>query len=267
MHNYLSLFLWTSLALLPGCTVDKGGDSDAGDSTGTTSAGSQGTTSAADDTGTAPTTGAATGTGEGAAQCIETPTVLAADEPSALGFSAEQLLADKLGPRSTTLLVASEPTTLADAWKGKSMPLTVELKYAGGEVRLVDSAPNPDYDGGEEGSLFGECEDRLEVDVELDFITQAGELAEHRAGPLRATTVERGELQVDLLPPALMGTLDPASLYSDPAWHVTGLVVHGVWQGTKAGGELLNEVEVGGGPDGTVGFGSLVSWGDAIAPI
>lgn len=260
-HNWGPLAV--SLAALLACSVDKGGDDgESGTSGGTAGSDSVGTTSAGSGSGDEPTTGS---TGEGNAPCVDTPTVLAVDEVSTLGFSAEELLAGKLGPRATTLQFASEPTVLDPAWKGKALPLTVELRHEGGEVRFVDSEPNPDYDdSGNESGFPGECIDRLEVDVTLDFVTQAGELDEQRPGVLRATTVDRADVQVDLLPPALTGSLDPTTLYTDPAWKVSALVVYGTWKGDQAGGSLFNEVRIGEGEDGSVGFGSLAGWGDVI---
>lgn len=264
MRTHHGGLLAVSLAALLACSVDKGGDDgEGGSSGGTAGSDSAGTTSAGPgSTGDEPTTGLV---GEGDAPCVDTPTVLAVDEASTLGFSAEQLLADKLGPRATTLQFASEPTVLDPAWKGKALPLTVELRHEGGEVRFIDSEPNPDYDdSGNESGPPSECVDRLEVDVTLDFVTAAGELDEHRPGVLTATAVERADVQVDLLPPALTGSLDPTTLYSDPEWKVSALIVYGTWKGDQAGGSLLNEVRIGEGEDGSVGFGPLAGWGDEI---
>jgi len=260
------------------CTVDKGtGDESSSTASATDSASSasnSGTTSddptdtppevttsggtaiPGDDTGT-------TGATNENLPCIDTPTVLAVDEPSALGFSAAQLLADKVGKRTTTLTFASDPTVLSDDLKNKQLPLEVELRHNGGEIRFIDSSENPDYDDSGNESGFIECTDRLEIDVEVDFVTEAKEFDEHRKGILTATTVDRADLDVALSPPGLEGSLDPAAVYTDPEWVITKIDLGGTWQGSSAGGSVLNEVLVG-GDGGFAGYGPIAGWGDAI---
>ena len=270
--KHLSI-LTVSLALTA-CTGDKG-DSDG--TAGSTSSGSSGdpATDSASSSATAgtttsddPTTGSSepgTGTteptGESNNPCIDTPTVLTLDESSALGFSAAQLLDGKLGKRSTTLTFAGEPTTLSEDLKNKQLPLAVDLRHNGGEVRFIDSSENPDYDDSGNESGFIDCSDRLEVDVAIDFVTKDKEFDEHRTGILVATTVERATLLLDLAP--LQGSFDPATAYSDPEWVLTKLNLSATWQGALAGGSVLNEVLVG-GADGFAGYGPLASWGDPI---
>lgn len=270
-----------SLATMFACTVEKGDDT-GGSSTNPDTDSASSAESTAGETGDQPTTGIVGGTDTGDATtggttgevdgnlpCIDTPQVLAVDEASPLGFSGEALLTGKLGPRSSTLLFASEPTTLSDDIKGLSLPLTVELRHEGGEVRFIDSEVNPDYDdSGNESGFPGECVDRVEVDVLIDFVTDGGELDEHRDAVLTATAVERAELQVKLLPPGLMGSLDPATIYNpaeDPPWVVTQILIGATWDGALAGGSLLNEVVVG-GDSGFAGFGPIASWGDELLP-
>lgn len=213
-----------------------------------------------------PTTGepGTTGqTGEGGLPCIDTPTVLAIDAETPLGVTAEAFLADKLGPRETKLTFADEPLSLSDDWKGKELPLTVELRYEGGEIRYIDSEINPEYDPTEGEGFPGECEDRLEIDVAFDFVTEALEFDEHSVGTLQAVNADRAQLRVVLLPPGLTGSFDPAALYSDPEWVVTGVEIGAIFEGAAAGGDLLNEVVVG-GEGGFAGFGTVARWGDEI---
>ncbi len=280
------------LAALLACTPDKSGeDESSGDATdGATSSGSttsgatepEVTTSAGptsgpttagpttDDPTDGPNTSGSTGdntTGEtgGNPPCIDTPTVLAIDEASMGGFSGEQLLVDKLGPRATQLRFADEPTTLSPDWKGIELELTVTLRHEGGEVRWVDAEPNPDYDDSGNESGFTECTDRLEIDVEIDFVSADGAFDEHREAVLTATAVDRADLQADLLPPGLMGTFDVSTVYTPDEMMtvIEAVTIHGTWQGTMAGGNLMHEIRVG-GEDGFIGFGPLAGWGDPI---
>lgn len=259
---------------LAACTIDKGDTDSASSSASTTdsatdSVGSASGSSTSDDptvtpettSGDDPSSGTTEPTGESNDPCIDTPTVLTLDESSALGFSAAQLLDGKLGKRSTTLTFAGEPTVLSDDLKNKQLPLEVELRHDGGEVRFIDSSENPDYDDSGNESGFIDCSDRLEVDVAIDFVTKDKEFDEHRTGILVATTVERADLLLDLAP--LQGSFDPATAYSDPEWVITQIDLAGTWQGTMAGGSVLNEVLVG-GDDGFAGYGPLAGWGDAI---
>jgi hypothetical protein len=203
---------------------------------------------------------------EGDPPCVDTPTVLAFDAETPLGVSAEAFLADKLGPRSTTLTFLEEPLSLSDAWRGEQLPLTVELRYAGGEVRWIDSELNPDFDPtGNEGGFPGECEDRLEIEVGFDFVTEGLEFDEHHDAVLHVRSADEAQLRVDLLPPGISGSFDPAALYGDPEWEVRALDVGARFQGAAVGGSLLNEVLVG-GDDGFVGFGAVAWWGDEIQP-
>ncbi|MDC0720341.1 hypothetical protein [Nannocystis bainbridge] len=205
-----------------------------------------------------------TGTNGEAPACIDTPTVIAADAETPLGVTAEAFLADKLGPRETLLTFAEEPLSLSDAWRGVSLPLTVEVRYDAGEVRWIDSELNPDYEG--EG-FPSDCADRLEIDVGFDFVTEGLEFDEHRDGVLQLFDPASAQLRVELLPPGVNGSFDPATLYKadDPQWIVTGIEIGATLQGPGLGGSLLNEVKVG-EEDGFVGFGNVASWGDPINP-
>ena len=281
-----------SLAVLFACNPDKnpidsttdepstesaGTDSTAGDPTGDPTGGptgdptgdepvattTEGSTSSGDPTeNSGDVTGPADG---GGAPCIDTPTVIAVDADTPLGNTAQGLLADKLGPRSTLLTFSEEPLSLADAWRGVTLPLSVEVRYEGGEIRWVDSEINPES-GGE--GFPGECLDRLEVDVGFDFVTEGLEFDEHRDAVLQFFDAESAQMRVELLPPGLNGSLDPATLYKDeePQWIVTGIEIGAQFQGAALGGSLLNEVQVGDDESGFAGFGSVGWWGDPIEP-
>ena len=178
---------------------------------------------------------------------------------------ARAALANKLGPRTSTLKFGVDPTTLNEELKGLELPLTVELRHEGGEIRYIDSAPNPDYDdSGNEGFPF-ECISRMEIDVKFDFVTDGGEFDEHRDGVLVASQLTQAPLRVELVPPGVMGAVDPGNIYDpaeDPPWIVSSVQIGASWDGELAGGSLLNEVRIGDGEDGSVGFGSIANWGD-----
>lgn len=229
---------WVLLLAAIGCADhdDGTGSSSTGTTTGDTGIG----TASASDSG-------------GASACVETSTVLAFDEPSPLGFSAAELLAGKLGARTTTL-VFDDFAGLAAAYRGKTLALDVELRHAGGAVRWIDSMTSPDFPYATE--VDPGCEDFLEIDVELDFMTEDGLLAESRAAVLTASSVDVARLEVALLPD-LKGSLDPATLYEN-GWTVSGLLWTGTWAQELAGGKLWSET--------TDGLFTLATWGDAIAP-
>lgn len=205
---------------------------------------------------------ATTGASEPVAPCIEVNTPLALDEPSPGGFSAEQLLADKLGPRASTLTFAEEPTTLSDAWKGEVLPFTIELIYMGGPIEWIDSEVNPEYEDLDDGPGV-ECEDRLNVGVQVVFFTEQGEFDEDRPAVLEALTVERATTSVELFDPPPMGSFDVAALYGDPEWVSVDLDLAATWEGALAGGSLFSEVLVG-GEGGFIGAGTVAWWGDEI---
>lgn len=275
MMTFHRSLLAVSLVASIACTVEKGDDT--GGSTSDPGTESAGSAETAGESGENPTTdinggsesgttAGETGEVDGGDACIDTPQVLAVDAASPLGFSAAEALEGKLGPRSSTLLFASEPTTLNDDIKGLMLPLTVELRHEGGEVRFIDSELNPEYEAGEEG-FPQDCTDRLEIDVKFDFVTEAGEFNEHRDGVLTLTAVTRADLRVELLPPGVAGTFDPAAIYNpaeDPQWVVNSLEIGAIWDGELAGGNLLNEVQIGDGDDGIVGFGPIAGWGDQL---
>jgi hypothetical protein len=279
-----------SLAATLACTVDKGDDTTAGTTESASATDTDGASTGPGTTADAPTTAGETTAGDpsgdtligtdtgdestsgttgevdGNPPCIDTPTVLGPGDPSPFGFTGEELLADKLGERVSVLKFASEPLSLSDDIKGLELPLTFGLRHEGGEIRFIDSEPNPDFDDSGNESGFQECLDRVEVDVLFDFVTDGGELDEHRPGVLVAESVERASLRVELLPPGLMGSLDPTALYDpaeDPPWVVTGIEIGATFDAELAGGSLLNEVNVG-GDDGFAGFGSIAGFGDEL---
>jgi hypothetical protein len=272
---HMALFLSLSLV---GCVLDtKVVDNPGGSSTGATEADDTGastggaTEGGSDASGEPGTISATVSSGDPTATagepapvepCIEVSAPLAFDEPSPGGFSAAELLADKLGPRTSTLKFADEPLTLSDAWKGEELPFTIELVYMGGPVEWIDSEFNPEYEGFGDGPGV-ECDDRMNVGVQVVFSTEQGEFDEDRPAVLEALTVERATTSVDLFETPPAGSFDVTTLYGDPEWVSVDLDLAGTWEGALAGGNLFNEVQVG-GDDGFIGAGTIAWWGDEI---
>ncbi len=104
---------------------------------------------------------------EAGAGCTDSYTELAADEVSALGFSADEVLAAIAGSRSETLQWADGPQT----------SITVEAIHTGGPIRFVDSEPTP-HDGGMDLLAAAHCEDRVEIEAQVTVTTDDGLLNE-----------------------------------------------------------------------------------------
>jgi hypothetical protein len=255
-----------ALSLIFGCDPKDGGQppDEAGDA-------STGGDDSGDDAGSGPSND--TSEGPGGAGCLESVTVLEPDAVAPLGFSAEAMLEGKVGTRKSELVFANEPTNLSSEIAGRVFPLEVTLAWAGGEVRWIESEPDPDWDWGGQLGGFPECLDRFEVDVEVHLVTEGGELDEHVETTLLARNIDRAELVGSPrittgadLSLELQGSLDPNTLFDDPDVEVMGLFIGATWYEDLAGGSLL--VEIRGGADhgdgGWIGFGNIASWGDEI---
>lgn len=163
--------------------------------------------------------------------CTATTTVVAFDEVTALGFSAEELMTAVGGPRAEVF----EWTTTGD-----TTDLTLELLYAGGEVRFVDQEPREgggdtggmleaayDLDSGETepgdsgdtrpedtgpfdtGDTGPECPDSLSVDVTLTFETADGSFAESVDALLYADSADAARASAGAAYDDLVGSYVP----------------------------------------------------------
>jgi hypothetical protein len=263
-----TLLLSFTILLAPiGCDPKEPTDDEVTDPGGSTTGGDD---PGSDDAGEGPGNDGPHGWG-----CIESSTVIDASAQTALGFSAEDMLDGKLGTRQSELRFATEPTFLASEIAGKILPLEVTLAWQDGEIRFIESEPDPDHDWGDNLGGFGpECHDRIEVDVVFSFVTAGGELDEQRQTTLVARSVDRAHIArgsvtgegTDLYPPALQGSLDPDAIFDDPDVTLRVLVAMATWHDDLAGGSLGTEIQ--GGPDhgdgGWIGFGPIASWGDEI---
>ncbi len=145
-------------------------------------------------------TGPGCGTNEGQATldgggCEETITTLGVDEVSALGFSAEEILLLAEKTHEETLAYVSGDTT----------DLTITIARDDGEIRFVDSEPKVDDTDGDLELAAPYCQDRLEIDAGMDFVTADGQFAEHFDVTLRATNADEATVSVRLDPSSLAG--------------------------------------------------------------
>lgn len=128
--------------------------------------------------------------------CDETSSVLALDEVSTLGFSANDLIQLAAGTHQETLLYQDGTTT----------GLTLTLEYLDGEVRFVDSEPAESESGQEADLIAPYCEDRLEVAVRVTFATDDGAFNEQWQDVLSATTVDSATVNATFSPTGLTGS-------------------------------------------------------------
>jgi hypothetical protein len=112
--------------------------------------------------------------------CEETPTALALEEQTALGFSAGELLAMAEGLTETELLWAVDGTSA----------LSIEVSHQGGEARYITSVAVYPDDGGATPAIGVVCEDRVEIDVSVTFQTDEGTFNEAWDGTLRSSSGE-----------------------------------------------------------------------------
>ncbi len=111
--------------------------------------------------------------------CVDEVTVIESlDEVSALGFSAQEVLAFAQGVHESP--IHWHPGDVKFGPETAESELTVSITYADGEIRFVASQP----EGGAE--FGGDCPDRLEIDTEVTMQTSGGALDEAFVGTLRA---------------------------------------------------------------------------------
>ncbi len=136
--------------------------------------------------------------------CPEQVTVLSGiDEVSPLGIRAADMLALAAGDHESTVLwgeggsYGSVSVELAPP-VGEAA-IAAGIHYAGGEVRFIDSTETALY--------YWTCNDRLEVDVEVEVITNDGALNERFTAPLRSTIPQVATLSRRIALSELQGAL------------------------------------------------------------
>lgn len=136
--------------------------------------------------------------------CEEQVTVLSGiDEVSPLGIRAADMLALAAGDHASTVLWGGGGSygtvTVELASPAGEAAISARIHYAGGEVRFIASTETPLYDW--------TCNDRLEVDVEVEVVTDDGALNERFTAPLRSTIAQVATLSRRVALPELQGAL------------------------------------------------------------
>ncbi len=130
------------------------------------------------------------------AGCDETVTLLAQDEDSPLGFSADDILDFAEAAHEEILGYPS----------GEATWLTVTISYDAGEIRFVDSEP-AEVEGDSEVQLAAPyCEDRLEIEARVTFATDDGLFDEQQETVLSMTNPDVVSFFLSLAPEELGGT-------------------------------------------------------------
>jgi hypothetical protein len=158
--------------------------------------------------------------------CTATTTVVSFDEVTALGFSAEELMAVVGGPRAEVFEWYSS---------GDTTDLTLELSYTGGEVRFVDQEPREGADTGaiyeaaaadldtdeprdtgpadtgpfDTGDGGVECPDSLSMDLTLVFATADGSFDESVDALLYADSLDGARASAEAAFDDLVGAYVP----------------------------------------------------------
>jgi hypothetical protein len=176
------------------------------------------------------------------AHCEETATVVALDEQTVLGFSAQQVLDNLGGTRTATLEYAED---------AGSASLVIELLHSGGEARYVESVAVYPENGNEMDLAAPECSSRLDIDITATFVTDDGVFDESWELPLAASAADAASFRLsDLQPDDFAGSYDFMGF--DPADYDE---VHtSVWAAFDTGGPRgsvseMAELTEEGGPD------------------
>lgn len=190
-------------------------------------------------------------------QCEQESTVIAIDEQSPLGFSAQDLLDDAVGTYTGALQWSQEGPVQYTGDVGPT-GIEAEIVYVGGEARSVDGVLV-------QGCMHDgpcPCPDRLEVDVRLNITTADGVLDESFDAELVYTEDDSGfslpgvSIRLEFDADATAGTFSSASLDIDEQWTLQYLEFGFSPESGTLGGSLNAAVEGIG-----FGFGSIASIG------
>jgi hypothetical protein len=167
--------------------------------------------------------------------CEDTPTVVGLDDLSPLEFSPQALVDLAVGVSDESFVWVRDDSVTG---------VTVSIAHVGGEARFVESvAVYPDGDEPQPG-IGIICDDRVELDVSVQFTTEDGAFDETFATVLAATVVEQAEWGHDLDPDALGGTydMDVDIDIDETEWDERRLRIHGVSNAEGSTGEVSGQV-------------------------
>lgn len=164
--------------------------------------------------------------------CEDSATVVAVDEVTELGFAATDLLALAEGTWADTFTWDRDASTSG---------LELTLGWTDGEARFVDSV-EVYPDDGEQPAIGLICEDRVEVDVQIGFVTDDGSFDESWTGPLTGKAADLAELYRALDPDALGGTYDMDADITEPTWDQRSLWIQGTFDEAGSTGRVLGQV-------------------------
>ena len=165
--------------------------------------------------------------------CEDTPTVVALDEVTDLGFAAQALVDLAQGDHTETFTWARDDSTT---------PLSLTVTHGGGEARFVDSTAVYPDGGGESPAIGVICEDRVEVDVDLQFATDDGAFDEAWALAIWGVESDTATFRQDLDPDGLGGSYDMADDIGDEAYDDRSLWVGGAFALEGASGEVMGQI-------------------------
>lgn len=266
----------SSLLLLLGCAGLLACDIGSKSVTGTATASDDPSTSTGDDpldtessTGPAPgTASATTTTGEdpvetaGGRTCVETITVLESlDAIGSTGLRPRDVLEASEGTFSGSMTWAAEGPARYDGALGPA-PLTIEVTYAGGEIRDVDAelVMACEHDGP------CPCEDRLEVDMDMRVRSEDGVLNEAWTVAVRHQPTSDGfggngtSIYHRFDPDQTQGSLSRASFTLSGDVVIEEMVATGEFRGGSLAGGFNLQVALG-GAGGGIGFGPGATFG------
>jgi len=198
------LIAFTAIAGCGGAESNPGGSGTAG-SGGTSATGGAGGGTAGSTVGGGGTDVGAGGSGTGFMQCTETPSTIAADTTSALGFSDNDVLAIAGGAHPSDLAWMMSDLYATHTRALTQTPLTITLAAQPTAVRFIDNQGGG-CPGGGLGIACTLCPKRMEIDIGLTLVTGDGALNEDLKVTLKATSKEAPAFNTDIDATAVMGS-------------------------------------------------------------
>ncbi len=222
-----SSVVWLGLLLNTACYSSGASDEENGaggmTNTGGGGASSGGSTAKGGSTASAGAGVGGTGIAGGFSECVDTPSDVTADEVTALGFSANDVLAAVGGTHETDLLWMASDLYATHSLAGTVTPLTLTLADAVTAARYIDSQGGGCV-GGDGPCLV--CQPRAEIDVEFGIQSGDGALDETFSVTLVVPSIDNSTFEVDVPAANLQGTylegVTPETGYSLTGLHLEG---------------------------------------------